>query len=219
MLAGYSIDTQNLCRAESDFFERISEAIDRIGELGGEIGKAIDDWEAAWAMLNNADELVKAKSNHELRLSISLTEEGVSIGGSAELAVQKSARSESAPEALGIGAQLRNIGRKITSTLDVIKNQYFRWEDALEDPENTERYLKLAEALRREEEYNVRIVEDYHTLATLLSQSDATVSENISELAEIHAILIEIEQEIQEAVPTSRKACDSQAQGLGQCEY
>jgi hypothetical protein len=215
--ANYGEKAANDCRMQGSFFENISSAMGRIGNLGGKIGEAIKDWEDAWAMLNNAKDNGKTNT---LRLSLDVSGEGgagFSVG--ADLAGDNAKKYNSPPPALGIGAQLRSIGQKIVDSLEVMAPQYDKTEKALKDAKHTEEIPPLLEKARNERQFDADIAADYTTLRTLIGESNQTTQKNLAELVRMHATLVDIADSIGKAIPISEKACNDQDKGSGQCKY
>lgn len=209
---------------EGTFFEKMKQAIDRIGNIGDVMQNGTKDWKEAWSMLQgdhkNQDQLEKRLLRQEMG------RQGMSTSSS-ERAVRNLDAYNRGEGWQGINGSVTGIGEAVNNGVAMAKGLYDQASDTAgqyasgfskpvqpkpEDAKNTddylERFVNLAEL---KSDVAGEISRDYVQAAASLSDDTATADDNVGQLLEMHIILSKTLKSLAPYCETSRKACLDQA--------
>ncbi|MFZ3233664.1 MAG: hypothetical protein WA194_09380 [Patescibacteria group bacterium] len=209
---------------EGTFFEKMSAAITRIGNLGDVMQNGTQDWKEAWAMLQGN---AKGQDKLEKRLlRQEMARQGMSTSSS-ERAVRNLDAYNRGEGWQGINGSVTGVGEAVASGVAAVKNMYDgvseaagqyasgfskpsqpRPEDAKNSDDYLERYRNLA---RLKSDVASEIADDYIQAKASISDDNASADNNVGQLLEMHVILSKTMKTMAPYCETSRKACLDQA--------
>lgn len=210
---------------EGTFFEKVKQAIDRIGNLGNVMQNGTQDWKDAWALLQgshkNQDRIEKQLLRKEL------SNQGLSTSAS-ERALRNLDAYNRGDGWQGMNGSLQGIGEAVNNGVAMVRGLYDEAksvgaqyapsnagqpnpEGAKSTDEYLERYKNLVEF---KTDVGNEIAAEYEQARSLISSENVSVDENVGQLLEMHVILSRTINTMRPYCETSRQACLQQAKNV-----
>lgn len=209
---------------EGTFFEKVKQAIDRIGNIGNVMQNGTKDWKDAWAMMQGEhkqqDELEKRLLRQEM------ARQGMSTSSS-ERALRNLEAYNRGEGWQGINGSVKGIGEAVNNGVAMAKGLYDqavetaggfangfskalqpRPEDAKNADDYVQRFVNLAEL---KSDVAGEIARDYQQAFASISDDNSVADDNVGQLLEMHVILSKTLKSLAPYCETSRQACLDQA--------
>lgn len=210
---------------EGTFFDKVKDAINRIGNLGNNMQKGTQDWKDAWALLQgshkNQDRLEKQLLRKEL------SNQGLSTSAS-DRALRNLDAYNRGDGWQGVNGSLTGIGEAVNNGVAMVQSLYDEAKSVgaqyapsnlgqprPEDAKNTEEYLERYKNLvDLKTDLGKEIGAEYEQARSLISSENVSVDENVGQLLEMHVVLSKTINTMRPYCETSRQACLQQAKNV-----
>lgn len=209
---------------EGTFFEKMKQAVDRIGNLGNVMQNGTQDWKDAWAMLQGN---AKGQDKLEKRLlRQEMARQGMSTSSS-ERAVRNLDAYNRGEGWQGINGSVTGVGEAVNNGVAMVKGMYDEASNAAgqyasgfskptqprpEDAKNTDDYLlRYANLAALKSDVAGEIANDYVQASASISDDNSSADNNVGQLLEMHVVLSKTLKTMAPYCETSRKACLDQA--------
>lgn len=212
---------------EGTFFEKMKQAIDRIGNIGNTMQNGTQDWKDAWAMMQGSHKQQDKLEKQLLRQELS--RQGLSTSSS-ERAVRNLDAYNRGEGWQGINGSMQGIGEAVNNGVAMVQGLYdeassvggqytagFKaGQPKPEDSKNTDQYLERYRNLGDlKTEVGKEVAAEFEQAKASISDENVSVDNNVGQLIEMHVILSKTLKAIDPYKKTSTKACKDQAQNKG----
>lgn len=202
-----------ICNKKWDPFKRVTDAVDRIGNLGGGIERGTEDWKIAWALLQSPwANYTKVERNI---LAKELTRQWLSSKSSAVI-LRNLAYYNKTEQHRGLTGFVEDVGDRVSQGFWVIKKNYNDLIDNLNKSNNTDQYLdrfRNIESLKTN--LAKEIYTDYQSLMDSISDENLNTDEINGRLTDIYNEVNNMTTVLNPARRVAKDTCNQQTKNAG----
>jgi hypothetical protein len=196
-------------------FEKVKEAVDRIGKLGGEIQTGTQEWKNAFKLLNGENKQY-ARIERQL-LSDELSKQGMSVKQS-ERTLNNLNDYNAGKGWQGVSSSLASVGDSVTRAVKTAESLYVEAEQTFAKSKNTDEYMERLKNLKEfKTDLAKELASEKEAALSLIGDDTVSVDNNVGQLLETHILLSKTLKSIAPAEQTSKEACNAQVNGQGNC--
>ncbi|MBP8016507.1 hypothetical protein KAZ01_00720 [Candidatus Gracilibacteria bacterium] len=210
------------CKATKMNWDKFACKLKKVWDSGLGYEKGIEEWKKALTLLSAVG---KSKSDEEYKklekelLAKELGKQGLNTQASA--VILKNLDNFNACSDDGIKCFVKNISNSVVTVINQFEEIWVKdFKNEIFSKGSTNKFIQKVEKLGETKGINEEITENYNRIKSQLTLDDTNLDKNIGNLLQVHQILIDLNQKLEkDGTKTSKKVCDSQAKGIGNCEF
>ncbi len=213
----YGPSAVEVCNASDpkSFYATVTEAVNRIGNLGGGIERGMQDWKHAWGLINGSEKMSAERERSMLRRELS--RQGLSTSRS-ERALRNFDEYNQGNGWQGIHSSVSAIGDTVARAVHIAKSLYVDAKKALEESKTSDEYVERLQNVQTvQTDVGADIATEYERYLAIVGTENVASDENLGQLMEMHALVSKTVKSLEPAVRSCQETCNAQVSGLGNC--